>query len=107
MRIFSSPDRLMVCHLANLLRGEGIACGVRNQMLSAAAGELPPIECWPEIWVVDGAQAERARLIVREALRDVAPPGPGWACGGCGEEVEGQFTECWRCGRPRLALADP
>jgi hypothetical protein len=24
-----------------------------------------------------------------------------WACAGCGESIEGQFSECWNCGRDR------
>jgi hypothetical protein len=28
------------------------------------------------------------------------PAGP-WSCPGCGETLEGQFTECWNCGAAR------
>jgi hypothetical protein len=24
-----------------------------------------------------------------------------WQCAGCDEEIEGQFSECWKCGRSR------
>ncbi len=27
--------------------------------------------------------------------------GKDWTCSGCGEEIEGQFTECWQCGTSR------
>jgi hypothetical protein len=26
-----------------------------------------------------------------------------WKCAGCGEELEGQFTACWKCGEERNA----
>jgi len=36
------------------------------------------------------------------AVRDDSPPAPAWACPACGEQVEGNFNACWKCGRERI-----
>lgn len=30
-------------------------------------------------------------------------PSAPWTCANCGEQIEGQFTECWKCGSPKPA----
>lgn len=99
-KVYGSHDNLIIGHLKEVLEQQGIACLLRNGPLLGAAGELPPNECWPEIWVLDDTLWARARGIVDEVLQGEAA-GPAWRCPGCGEELEGQFTACWRCGRPR------
>jgi hypothetical protein len=95
-RVFSSFDLVAVHHARNLLEAEGIRAVVRNERLASAMGELPPAECQAEVWVTDQSDAQRAELLLREG-RPVA--GPAWACPACGEQLEPQFTQCWRCGR--------
>jgi hypothetical protein len=90
--------------LANLLRerlaGEGIVCLVRNDELSTALGEIPFVECYPELWVVDDEVYPRARLLLDNWLVEQAEPRTSWQCA-CGELLEGQFEVCWQCGRER------
>jgi hypothetical protein len=91
---------LQVAHIRNFLEAEGIRCRLRNEFLAGAAGELPPIQCWPEVWV-DDLYAQRARELVAELVEqdrdDVASP---WQCPSCGEWVEGNFRLCWNCDTP-------
>lgn len=96
-RVFSSFDRIAVFHARNLLEAEGIRATVRNEMLSSAMGELPPAECQAEVWVESEADAARAEQILREGP---APTGTPWTCA-CGEALEAQFLQCWRCGSSR------
>jgi hypothetical protein len=95
-RVYSSFNLQLVHHQANLLAVEGIRAVVKNEILSSAMGELPPAECQAELWVVNDADARRAEEIL---LRGSAP-GPQWTCA-CGESLEAQFTQCWRCGALR------
>ena len=48
-KIFSSESIVEVSHLRNLLETAGIACQIRNDRLSGALGEIPFVECWPEL----------------------------------------------------------
>lgn len=106
MRVFSSPNTLMVDHLRHVLEGEGIACAVQNRFSASAAGEIPPAETWTELWILDETQRGAAEALVREAIADTAA-GPAWRCAACGAEAEGQYARCWRCGAARGALARP
>ena len=95
-RVFSSFDLIAVHHARNLLEAEGIGAVVRNERLGSAMGELPPAECQAEVWVMEDADAQRAERLLREG-RPAA--GPAWTCPACGERLEPQFAQCWRCGR--------
>jgi len=101
-KIYSAQDSLMISHLKNVLEGRGIECVIKNGDLAIALGELPPIECWPELWVVDETQYPRAEEVLERALAPLGPVTKPWRCVRCGEEVEGEFGECWNCGRRRL-----
>jgi hypothetical protein len=90
---------LQAAHYANALRAAGIACDVRNTTLSGAIGDIPWLECAPQVWIADDADETRARTLLRELARPVG--GPSWRCAQCGEELEPQFDTCWACGAPR------
>ena len=96
-RVYSSYNAVLVHHIRNLLEAEGIETEVRNQMLSSAMGELPPVECQAELWVTDGEEAR-----AQEVLRRPPPAGPDWRCAACGEASGPQFTQCWKCGATRV-----
>jgi hypothetical protein len=106
-KVHTAESLLEIAHLRNLLETEGIACIVRNERLAGALGEIPFVECWPELWVVENGYALRAREIVRAARAAVTDHGPDWQCACCGERVEGQFDACWRCAAPAGPDTDP
>lgn len=99
-KIYSSDNYLLVGHLRQLLENHHIRCIAKNEYLLGAAGELPPTECWPELWVAEDFQYEKARELVESFLAEVPDGGP-WECAACGERSEAQFTACWRCGAER------
>ena len=90
----------MIGHLKNVLATFGIKCVARKLDLISAAGELPPIECWPELWVVDDEKVTKAKRILKKTLAPLASVKRSWVCS-CGESIEGQFSECWNCGSDR------
>jgi hypothetical protein len=96
--VYSAPNISLVSIFQNVLQEHGIRCWLKNEFLSAGAGEIPPIECWPQICVEDSDFAEAKRIVDEALVVEVAEP---WKCVFCGEESEGQFTECWKCGNSR------
>ena len=62
---------------------------------SSIAGEIPPDQALPEVWVLDDAQLEAARGLLGEIRR---APDRHWVCTSCGERVDGPFEQCWNCG---------
>ena len=95
-KVHSAESIIEIAHLRNVLQTAGIDCIVRNDRLSTLAGEIPFVECWPELWVCRSGDALAARGLISLAL-GAADDGPPWTCGTCGELVEPQFAECWRC----------
>ena len=100
-RVYSSFDLIAVHHARNVLESEGIDAVVRNEILSSAAGELPPADCQIELWVLSDADAPRAEALLRFERGGLAGAGAPWRCDTCGEPAEAQFTQCWQCGRVR------
>lgn len=96
--IYSAPNISLVSIVRSVLEGSGITCWLKNEYLSAGVGDLPPIECWPQL-CVDDADFADAQRIVAQAMAEQELP--SWSCAFCGEQSEGQFTACWHCGMSR------
>lgn len=96
-RIATSESLAEIGHLRNVLEQQGMRCMIKNEQLSGALGEIPFLECLPELWLLDEDRFDEAQRII-EALRSESPAAP-WRCARCGETNEGQFAQCWRCGR--------
>jgi hypothetical protein len=94
-RVFRAASLLQVAHARNVLTAAGIESELRNQYLAGALGDLPMLETWPQLWVEDPLEAAALRALEQAAR---APSGAPWTCGECGEQLEPQFTTCWRCG---------
>ena len=102
LHTFTLTDRAQASLLKELLEGEGVKCILRNEQLFAALGEIPFLECLPELWVVDDEVWPRARKLLDNWLQDDVDA-DAWTCPSCGEILEGQFGACWQCGRQRDA----
>jgi hypothetical protein len=94
-RVFRAASLVQVAHARNVLISSGIDSELRNQYLAGAMGELPIMETWPQLYVDDIDEPRALRALARAAA---APVGPPWTCEECGEQLEPQFTSCWRCG---------
>ncbi len=95
-RVHVLSDPLIAGHIEAALQSRGIHCFVRNRHLMGGAGDIPPLEAWPEIWV-DAEDTAIAQTLIKEILSPESPIPASWTCPNCGEYIEGQFAECWRC----------
>jgi hypothetical protein len=96
LRLTQAPNIAIAALWVDALRHAGIEAAMQRYFLGAAAGELPPDQCLPEVWLIDDAQEEQARALLQELMH---LPQRRWQCV-CGELVEGGFEACWSCGRP-------
>lgn len=96
-KVFTADNLPMAGYIKSLLETRRIECILKNQNLAGAMGELPPIECWPEVWVLDDDDYEAAMHIVNSVINDKDTGKESWQCP-CGERIEGQFRVCWACG---------
>jgi len=104
MKLVYMANDLMTAHFVrSLLDAEGVAAVISGEALSFYSGKLPADGMGPTVSVVRDEEYDRARGIVAAFERGERPmeEGDPWACPACGEELPGQFTQCWKCGAAR------
>lgn len=100
MKLLARADQFLQASIwADTLRAAGIRCEVRNTALSGALGEIPFLECAPQVWLERDADEPRAQEILKQLRQPMREP--SWKCEQCGENSEPQFGSCWQCGATR------
>jgi hypothetical protein len=112
--VHTGRDEMDAHFVKGLLEQEGIEAVVTGENLEATWSTLPLSDkSLPGVWVREEDE-ERAMLLVSDyeqvdrvnaepAVEDA--PRPTWKCSNCGEAVEEQFSECWKCGHSRPEAA--
>ena len=106
MKCVYTADNPTEAHLVKgLLEAEGIETVVQGEHLFPLRGIIPvTADTNPSVCVVNDADFDQARSIAA-AYDQVTLCGQShpkaWDCPQCGEELEGQFTACWKCGTIR------
>jgi hypothetical protein len=95
-KVATSESLITINHYKNVLESEGIATRLKNEHLGSIVGEMPFFEVWPELWVINDLDYDRAKQLIDAAIVGESPRAP-WRCKKCGEENEGQFAACWNC----------
>jgi len=105
-KIYDAADPVHARLLSEILSDNGIESVVRDERLFALRGSLPII--YPSVWVSeDDVEKARAHVAQFEAGPATKPQGQTWTCPKCGEKLEAQFTECWRCSAGDAAPIQP
>ena len=94
-KLLQAPNIALASLWVDLLRQAGIDASVQRYFASSIAGDIPPDQALPEVWVHDDARLAEARTLLRDLQR---PTWRHWVCRSCGERVEGPFEQCWNCG---------
>jgi hypothetical protein len=94
-RLLQAPNAALATLWADQLTAAGIDASVQRLYACAIAGQIPPDQALPEVWVQDDERLDEARALL-DAWRRA--PWRHWACFGCGEVVDGPFESCWNCG---------
>lgn len=97
-KLTSAASLVTINHYRNLLASEGIRAFIRNEHLGSIVGEIPYPEVWPQLWVENDLDYDRALELIDGAALAAESPSAPWRCR-CGTENEGQFGACWHCGR--------
>ncbi len=96
-KLFTHENRLILFNVKNLLAGEGIETVVVNEFAGGGVGDLPAFDTWPELWIENETQYDRAQEILQAVLAEER--GSDWFCRGCHERNAAAFGICWNCGR--------
>ncbi len=102
-KVFVSQHLFEVEMHKERLEQAGIPSMIKNQRSSGLAGEIPFTEVFPELWVIQDEDADRARQLLEEGLVLLSSNQDSWICPECGEQHESQFAVCWKCGQERPA----
>ena len=86
---------MLVQTFKSILESYGIACGVKDEFPIGTRERI----AITELWVLDHTRAEEARNILAQPERTDQPGAASWKCRKCEEVIEGQFDQCWQCGK--------
>ncbi len=93
--LYTSVNPMLVGNVRNLVENAGIEVRMKNEYAQGGIGDLSPLDAWPELWVVDDADYDRAMQIIDSITADEdATP---WVCERCGEQNDASFDYCWNC----------
>ncbi len=96
-KVTTAPSLITINHYKNILTSEGISAFLRNEHLGGIIGEMPFQEVWPELWVENDLDYDRAKQLIDASTITDESPSTSWQCKYCGEENEGQFAQSWSC----------
>lgn len=94
-RLLQAPNLPLAALWAEQLSAAGFDARVLRAYASGIAGEIPPDQALPEVWLLDDSRWDEASAWFARWLRPVERR---WACAACGEIVDGPFETCWNCG---------
>ena len=94
-RLTQAPNIALATLWADMLSQAGVAASVQRYFASSIAGEIPPDQALPEIWVQDESRWAEAQALLKELQR---PAWRLWVCRDCHERIDGPFEHCWNCG---------
>lgn len=95
LRLARAPNIAIAALWADALQQAGFSASVQRYYLGGLAGELPPDQCFPEVWLTNDHEKPAAEKML-DQLQNL--PQRRWVCTSCGETVEGGFEQCWACG---------
>jgi hypothetical protein len=85
------------------LEDQGIAAIVQGERLASLAGEIPFADALPRVCVRDDDYEKAAGWVAEFLRRGGSGKISGrWKCPRCSEMVEGEFSECWKCGTEKI-----
>ena len=99
--VYTRPNLVLVVQTQSLIEFAGIECVVCNEYASGAIGELAPIDAWPELWVINDEDCDKAESHIEES--HTSTQRAEWKCAGCGSLNPATFDLCWHCGSEMTA----
>ena len=97
--VYTHPNHIVVAQARSSIELAGIKCTLRNEYASGAIGELAPIDVWPELWVANDRDFERATLLLERSHAAIQEA--DWMCEQCGSASPATFELCWHCAGER------
>lgn len=94
-KIYTNENNFLVHNIKNLVEAQGIKVFIKNEFAQGAIGEVAVFDAWPELWVVDDNEFDKAVEVVNSAKSSMSVK--DWTCPNCTEVNGGSFEICWNC----------
>ncbi|GLX87076.1 hypothetical protein tloyanaT_33290 [Thalassotalea loyana] len=94
-KIYSNENNFLVHNVKNMVEAQGIEVFIKNEFAQGAVGDISAFDAWPELWVVDDADFERATNIIEASQKNTYSS--DWICNNCQEVNDASFDICWQC----------
>ena len=95
IKLYTAADIIEAQLLKKLLASKGIATTLKNENLQSGVGEIPFVETWPELWLLDLHDLDLAQQVLNEFVN--RKTASDWVCTICNERNPGSFEICWMC----------
>ena len=95
LKLYTAADIIEAQLVQKLLASEGITTSLKNENLQSGVGELPFVEMWPELWLLNLHDLDRARQVLNDFVNRTTVS--DWVCTICDERNPGSFEICWAC----------
>ena len=89
LRLTRAPNIAIAALWADALQQAGFSASVQRYFLGSVAGELPPDQCQPEIWLAHDHEKPRAELLLQSLQFFGGEVDFGWFFGHGGEARAG------------------
>ena len=93
--VYTNENQFLVNNVKNIVESAGIATFLKNEFALGAVGEIAAFDCWPEVWVIDENDFERAQATINAFEK--SPSMHDWICNKCLEKNDASFEICWQC----------
>ena len=93
--VYTNENHFLAHNVKNIIETQGINTFIKNEFSQGAVGEISAFDSWPEIWVFDDSDYERAVEIVKSSQKSNKTL--DWLCSNCAEKNDASFEICWNC----------
>jgi hypothetical protein len=93
--VYSNENTFLVNNVKNIIEAQEIDVFLKNEFAQGAVGETSAIDTWPEVWVLNDSDFDRAVDIVKSSQS--SDSAVDWICGNCSESNDPSFEICWKC----------
>jgi len=97
--VYTNENSFLVNNIKNIIEAQEIEVFIKNEYAQGAVGEIAAFDSWPQLWVVNDADYDRAMELVNSPLN--SEDNIEWHCQGCAEVNDSSFEVCWNCQREK------
>lgn len=98
-KLTSHENLFIVANIREIMEQADIACMIKNEFAGSGSGEIPHFETWPELWVINEEDFDKAQAILTQ-IEDNSWHNE-WTCNFCQEKNADSFEYCWNCRNDR------